>query len=200
MNLKHCSILILLCVPLCTSGCVFAYKSLDTTTGEKSQGFRGTNSCQITYAIKADWKYRSWEYKRLPDHEKNNDFERPPYLNDYAKWVDTTISDLGCKAVHADSNIKPDLTLEITDQYPYDVGVGQAERFLATLTLFVIPIPVEPIKHRSYVFSSGESTRRIGVVEKIWLGWIFVPVSLLSLYPYEENIFKTQLREYLLGR
>src|SRR5438874_95739 len=192
MNLRQ--LFVLLSVPLCTSGCVLAYKSLDKATDDRADGVWSANNCQITYAVKPSW-INDWPSRRRED----GDFISPPKINDYKTWADATIRDLGCKAAYADPNTQPDVVLEITE-YPYVPGTATLERLLATLTLWVIPIPAQ-WEHRSYVFTSGESTRRIRVIEKVWIGWIFVPVFPLTLYyPYEEKIFKSQLRQYLSGK
>ena len=190
MNLKRLTKLsILFTSSLCLSGCVFMYRSLGNATDERaSGGIWSTSNCQISYLIK-------------PVLPSNADFDRAPYIEDYKSWTDATISELGCKPIQAGSNVVPDIVLVITD-VPLPMQYAQGERYLATFTLYLIPIPMADVGYRRYEFSSsGGPTRNVSVVQKGWLGWVFVPFFPFSFSSYsEQGIFKYQLREYLSGK
>lgn len=164
------------------------YRSLGNATDEKMSANWSSNNCQISYLIK-------------PVLPKDTDFDRAPYLKDYKNWTDATISELGCEPIHAGPNVVPDITLVITD-VPLPNQYAQGERFLATFTLYLIPIPMDEVGYRKYEFSSHVGpTRNVSVIQKGWLGWIFVPLFPFSFSSYsEQGVFKSQLREYLSGK
>ncbi len=201
MNLKRLiKLIVLLTSALYLSGCAFMYRSLDTATDERASGIWSTDGCQISYLIRP--QVADTVYPRVTVLSENADFSNAPHIEDYKSWTETTISELGCKPIQASTDVTPDIVLAITE-YPLPNQYAQGERFLATFTLYLIPIPMQQVGYRRYEFGSsrGGLTRRVYVVQKGWLGWVFLPLFPFSFSSYaEQGIFKSQFREYLSGK
>ncbi len=180
------AIVLVLVLELC--GCVFAYRTIDKATDDRANGILKSDSCEVSYFIK-------------PVLASKADFVSPPYIQDYKSWTEATISGLGCKPKQSSADEVSDIVLTITE-VPLPMQYAQAERFLATFTLFLIPIPMEPVGYREYEFKSRDgTTRKVRIVQKGWLGWIFVPLFPVTLSTYAETgAFESQLREFLSGK
>ncbi len=176
------------------NGCV-SYTVLETATSGSLNSTLEREQCEISYTLKMDryrWSKGKQELEVLPE------FYNSPYGDDYIDWTNTIIEDIGCKAKYTDDIDNADFNMTVTDDFPYGSGAGQGEGILGMLTLYIIPIPLES-PHRSYKFTSGDTSKNIKVINKGWLGIIFIPALPMNFYPFEKNIFKSQLREYLLG-
>jgi hypothetical protein len=177
-------LVILLTAPLFLSGCMFFYRSLDYANNAAAGSTWKTDNCQIRYDINRVVMDPGYTFS--------------PGVADWEKWTRETIQEVGCTPRHTEPGEKPDLLVKVLEfGLPYEYGQG--ERWLSTLTLFLVPISVEKTQVRKYEFTfAGSPAREVSVNQKGWLGLIFIPAFLFSELSYpEKRIFTSQLREYL---
>ena len=170
------------------SGCAVSYQSINDIPINEGKGSLERKNCTLSYSI--IFEDQDW------NNSKDGDFVREPYLSNYQAWVDQILKNTGCEGDYLFDDGFADLIIKIRDDFPYRAGAGQGEGILMTLTLGLIPFRTE-YKTRSYGFYKNESRRVINITDKTWWGVYFIPFFPFSFYPYEENIFKSQLSDFL---